>query len=110
MLLRSSIPRTRAELLTFGPVDLIVTDRVRSLSFWRDLIGLQVIADNDDSISLGAESDVLVVLHRGAVTPLRNRYSALPLASASSTRRTGAYAGPIDRVAMADQPHRPHRG
>ena len=43
------------ELATFGPVHLDVTDLDRSLSFWHDLIGLQVRDRQSDEVSLGTD-------------------------------------------------------
>jgi catechol 2,3-dioxygenase len=72
---RTSAPS--AELATFGPVHLDVTDLDRSLAFWRDLIGLQLRGGDGDVINLGTEQETLVVLHPGATSPVRRGHAGL---------------------------------
>ena len=64
------------DFFTFGPVDLDVTDRTRSLSFWRDVIGLRVVEDGE-AIALGTEADTLIVLHPVAISPALRGHSGL---------------------------------
>jgi len=54
------------EIAAHGPVHLDITDGDRSLLFWRDVLGLEVIAKDDSAISLGAGGRTLLVLHPGA--------------------------------------------
>jgi catechol 2,3-dioxygenase len=55
-----------------------VVDLTRSLGFWRDLVGLQVLEDHSaETVGLGAGGDVLVVLHAGASGPARPGYAGL---------------------------------
>ncbi|HEX2095762.1 MAG TPA: VOC family protein [Solirubrobacterales bacterium] len=71
------VAETTAELATFGPVHLDVTDAARSLAFWRDLIGLQVSRQGDGVVELGADGETLVVLHPGATSPVRRGHAGL---------------------------------
>lgn len=65
------------EVATHGPVHLEVTDAERSLLFWRDVLGLEVIDRTGDSVSLGAGGDVLLELHPGAVRPAQRGHTGL---------------------------------
>jgi catechol 2,3-dioxygenase len=65
-----------AELATFGPVHL-VTDADRSLSFWRDRVGLQIRDRQADALSLGTDRETLLVLHPVATSPARPGYAGL---------------------------------
>ncbi|HWG55317.1 MAG TPA: VOC family protein [Gaiellaceae bacterium] len=56
---------------------LDVTDLDRSLSFWHDLIGLQVRDRESDGVRLGTDAETLVVLHPGATSPVRRGYAGL---------------------------------
>ncbi len=67
---------TPTELATFGPVHLDVVDRERSLRFWRDLVGLQMLGDGE-AVELGAGGDAVVVLHPVASRPVLRGYSGL---------------------------------
>ncbi len=57
------------ETAAHGPVHLDVTEGERSLLFWRDVLGLQVIGQTGDEISVGTGGKVLLVLHPGADRP-----------------------------------------
>ena len=59
------------EAVTYGPVYLDVVDRDQSLAWWRDLVGLQTIDEDDESMRLGAGDDILVVLRPGATSGVR---------------------------------------
>lgn len=65
-----------AELATFGPVHLDVTDHDRSVRFWRDLVGLRLLADGD-VVALGTQRETLLVLHPMATAPARRGHSGL---------------------------------
>lgn len=67
---------TPTELATFGPAHLDVVDRERSLRFWRDLVGLQMLGDGE-AVELGAGDEALVVLHPVATRPVLRGYSGL---------------------------------
>ena len=66
-----------AELATFGPVHLDVTDADRSLAFWRDRVGLRLRGTDDGALSLGTEHETLLVLHPGATSPARRGHAGL---------------------------------
>ncbi|HEV2530024.1 MAG TPA: VOC family protein [Thermomicrobiales bacterium] len=68
---------TAKDFATFAAVHLDVTDRERSLRFWRDLVGLELIGDAEDGIQLGAGGRSLVVLHPGATGPAPRARSGL---------------------------------
>ena len=57
------------EVAAHGPVHLNVTDGERSLMFWRDVLGLEVLGRGDDTIEVGAGDRVLLVLHPGSTAP-----------------------------------------
>ena len=65
------------EMITFGPVHLDIQDFKRSLSFWRDLVGLRPIETTDGIATLGADDAPLVVLHASATRPVQRGYSGL---------------------------------
>jgi catechol 2,3-dioxygenase len=65
------------ELATFGAVHLDVTDAERSLAFWRDLVGLQLRAQDDGAVSLGTDRQTLLVLHPGATSPAQRGHAGL---------------------------------
>ena len=68
---------TGGDFATFGAVHLDVTDGERALGFWRDLVGLEPLADAGNGIRLGAGGRELLVLHPGASAPLPRNYSGL---------------------------------
>lgn len=49
-----------------GPVRLAVTDRARALAIWQDVVGLDLIAESGNLLSLGAGGKVLITLETGA--------------------------------------------
>ena len=67
----------QSELISFGPVHLDVRKVERSVPFWRDLVGLELIEDGDGVAVLGVGDSPLVVLHRSAVRPVERGYSGL---------------------------------
>lgn len=68
---------TPVELATLGPVHLDVTDRDRSLRFWRGVVGLRLVSDDGEAVRLGTESETLLVLHPGAAAPAGRGHSGL---------------------------------
>ncbi|MDP9471093.1 MAG: VOC family protein [Chloroflexota bacterium] len=82
-LISEALPATPAEdstasdFATFGAVHLDVTDGARAVRFWRDLVGLDPLADADEGIRLGAGGRELVVLHPGASAPTPRESSGL---------------------------------
>ena len=55
---------------TLGPIRLAVTDKERALAIWRDVVGLDVMFEGDESVSLGVDNKVLVLLELGATQPV----------------------------------------
>ena len=53
-----------------GPVRLRVTDRTKALAIWRDVVGLEVIAEDGPVMLLGAGGKVLIELENGASSPV----------------------------------------
>jgi catechol 2,3-dioxygenase len=53
-----------------GPVHIAVTERDRALAIWQDVVGLDLIAENGNQLSLGTGGKVLIVLETGAVRPV----------------------------------------
>jgi catechol 2,3-dioxygenase len=55
---------------TLGPVHIAVTARDRALAIWQDVVGLDLIEENGNQLSLGAGGKVLIVLETGAARPV----------------------------------------
>jgi catechol 2,3-dioxygenase len=53
-----------------GPVHIAVTDRAAALAIWQDVVGLELIAEAGNQLSLGAGGKVLIVLEAGASQPV----------------------------------------
>jgi catechol 2,3-dioxygenase len=62
---------------TLGPVQIAVTDRDKALAIWRDVVGLDLIAEAGNELRLGAGGKVLIVLETGAVRPVAQRTTGL---------------------------------
>jgi catechol 2,3-dioxygenase len=71
----SSPPRT--DFLAFGPVHLEIVDKDRSVIWWRDVVGLELLADHDGLAELGVDGRTLIVLRGTARRPVRPGYSGL---------------------------------
>ncbi|HEX5167245.1 MAG TPA: VOC family protein [Thermomicrobiales bacterium] len=65
-----TVTSTNADFATFGAIHLDVTDGERSLGFWRDLVGLDLLSVNGDVLHLGVAGRDLIVLHPGAGGPV----------------------------------------
>jgi len=65
------------EYATMGEVHLNVTDVEHALRFWRYLIGLAVLSEHDNIVSLGAGDRTLLVLHPGAQRPVQRGHAGL---------------------------------
>lgn len=52
-----------------GPAHLAVTDRDQALAIWRDVVGLQLLGEEDNALILGAGGQALLVLETGALRP-----------------------------------------
>ena len=53
-----------------GPVRIAVSDRERALFIWRDVVGLDLIAEDEHTLRLGAGGRTLIVLQLGATAPV----------------------------------------
>src|SRR5205085_9889563 len=62
---------------TLGPVHLAVTDRDRALAVWQDVVGLDLIGESGNELSLGVGGKVLIVLETGALRPVQRRTTGL---------------------------------
>jgi len=60
-----------------GPVHIAVTDRERALAIWRDVVGLDLLSETGNELSLGVGGKVLIVLETGAVRPVVKRTTGL---------------------------------
>ncbi len=67
-----SVPRLPMTT-TLGPVVLAVTDRTRALAIWRDVVGLSLIAEDEQALRMGVGQRELVTLQLGAQRPVRER-------------------------------------
>lgn len=56
-----------------GAVHLSVTDRKKALLIWRDIVGLALIEEKGDSLYLGVDDKVLIVLQVNAASAVRQR-------------------------------------
>ena len=97
---------TAGDFTTFGAVHLDVTDGERSLRFWRELVGLEPLADTEDGIRLGAGGRELVVLHPGASAPTPRESSGL-YHLALHLPSLEEFARVVGRVHAARYPHGP---
>ena len=73
---------------TLGPVQIAVTDRQKALAIWRDVVGLELIAESGNELHLGAGGKVLIVLETGAVRPVVQRTTGLYHVAIHVPRRT----------------------
>jgi catechol 2,3-dioxygenase len=77
MLVESQVDvRTRPLLpmtTRLGPVRIAVGDRGRALAIWRDVVGLELISENEGLLHLGAGGRELITLEVGATRPYPDR-------------------------------------
>lgn len=71
-----------------GPVHIAVTDREKALAIWRDVVGLELIAEDGNELRLGVGGKVLIVLETGAVRPVVQRTTGLYHVAIHVPRRT----------------------
>ena len=76
---QSSVRSAPALPLTtrLGPVQIAVTDRVKALEIWRDVVGLDLISEDGNQLRLGAGGRVLIVLETGALRSVVQRTTGL---------------------------------
>jgi catechol 2,3-dioxygenase len=60
-----------------GPVQLAVTDKDRALAVWRDVVGLELLAEEGNALHLGVGGKVLIVLETGATREVVPRTTGL---------------------------------
>lgn len=65
-----TVTSVASDALTFGAIALDVTDAERALGFWRDLVGLELLGREGETLHLGVAGRELVVLHPGARGPV----------------------------------------
>jgi catechol 2,3-dioxygenase len=65
------------DFAALGPAHLDVTDRDRSLNFWRHLIGLEMRDESSASITLGTTQETLLVLHPVATVAAQPHHAGL---------------------------------
>lgn len=73
----SPVASSATDFAVHGPVHLDVTDRDRSLAFWRDRIGLEVGDESSTSITLGTAQETLLVLHPVATAAAQPHHAGL---------------------------------
>ncbi len=56
-----------------GPVRLAVTDRAKALAIWHDVVGLELLSEDAETLHLGAGGTELIVLELGAKRPVPER-------------------------------------
>ena len=66
----ATVESTASDFATFSAVHLDVIDGERSLHFWRDLVGLELLGQDGEELRLGVGGRALVVLHPGASGPV----------------------------------------
>ena len=103
---KSMIDSTASDFATFGAVHLDVTDGGRALRHWRDLIGLELLAETDSELHLGSGDRELLVLHPGATAPLQRAYSGL-YHFALHLPSLGEFARVVARLADSGYHHYP---
>jgi catechol 2,3-dioxygenase len=67
----------KQEIATFGAVHLNVTNLQRSVSFWRDNIGMKVRNTTAEYTEMGTNTNTLVVLYPTAKTGFKQGYSGI---------------------------------
>ena len=97
---------TATDFATLGAVHLDVTDGDRAVRFWRDLVGLELLAETTDEIRMGTGGRDLVVLHPGASAPVSRRSSGL-YHLALHLPSLAEFARVVARVQDAQYPHYP---
>ena len=103
---KSMIDSTASDFATFGAVHLDVTDGGQALRHWRDLIGLELLAETDSELRLGSGDRELLVLHPGATAPLQRAYSGL-YHFALHLPSLGEFARVVARLADSGYHHYP---
>jgi catechol 2,3-dioxygenase len=69
--------KMKKEIATFGAVHLNITNLQRSVSFWKDNIGMKVRNTTAEYTEMGTDQNTLVVLYPNAKTGFKNGYSGI---------------------------------
>jgi len=77
MISETDTSRTDAVFATVGPAYLDIVDRERSVPWWRQLVGLHVVAEEGDTTVMGVDGEPLLFLRELATVPVRRGYSGL---------------------------------
>ena len=81
-----------------GPVHIAVTDKAKALAVWRDVVGLELIGEEGNELSLGAGGKVLIVLETGAIRPVV--YKVCPLDQAAEAHRLMESSAHIGKIVL----------
>lgn len=73
-LARQSTYSGRPECLSYGVVEIQVTDLERTVKFWTRALGLSVREQNSERASLGTQARTLITFHAGASRSAENGY------------------------------------
>jgi len=73
---RVAVKNNVKEIITFGAVNLSVTNLDRSVHFWQDTVGMQVRKPGNPT-EVGTSERTLIVLHPEATTPYKRGHSGL---------------------------------
>ena len=74
---RGATPGVETDNLSYGAVQLDVSDSGRALGFWHDIVGLSVLESVGEELRLGVDGRELVVLHPGAERGVAPGHSGL---------------------------------
>src|ERR1035437_8939266 len=74
---RGAVPGVETDTLSYGAVQLDVTDSGRALGFWHDIVGLSVLESVGEELRLGVDGRELVVLYPGAERGVVSGHSGL---------------------------------
>lgn len=73
----TTTPDQQKDRLSWGVVELQVTDLARSVAFWTSALGLIERDRSSSSVSLGTKGSTLFVLHAGAKKPVEPAYTGM---------------------------------
>jgi catechol 2,3-dioxygenase len=103
---RQVLESSAGDLVTYGAVHLNVTDLARSLVFWHELLGLQIVERTTREAHLGVPDATLIVLHAGAERRVQRGYSGI-YHLAIHLPNEAEFARVLLRLAAAEYPQAP---
>jgi catechol 2,3-dioxygenase len=56
-----------------GPVRIAVTDRIKALAIWHDVVGLSLVRESGNVLGMGIDGRILIELETGATRPSQQR-------------------------------------